>query len=295
MSDTDLPTFAGAWGIAPNARHIDEPNDPPTPTPMGREEEKVPCTCGIGNMFARFLHQPECPCHTHGYKPPPSKLEIAEAEIERLRAQLAAAEGQARGSEAMLIQAQRDCDNAQNAELVALSQLAEMTKERDDMRRTYELKVQDFASETRRATQLSDELKAERENNATLRQTANWNTALGVLEMREQIHVGGAGSIKGMCANCQTWHPLYEIYPECSDCFDETTQRRAVERLTTALAERDAQVGRIAKLDWYYADVQGNIEKAFLVADIDAALASAANAEGKSDSDSTGPRATEEG
>lgn len=46
-------------------------------------------------------------------------------EITSLRAQLAAAEGQARGSEAMLIQAQRDCDNAQNAELVALSQLAE--------------------------------------------------------------------------------------------------------------------------------------------------------------------------
>lgn len=51
--------------------------------------------------------------------------------IRELRAQLAEAEGQARGSEAMLIQTQRDCDNAQNAELVALSQLAEMTKALD--------------------------------------------------------------------------------------------------------------------------------------------------------------------
>lgn len=130
-------------------------------------------------------------------------------EIVRLRAQLAAAEGQARGSEAMLIQAQRDCDNAQNAELVALSQLAEMTTLRDKLayaERTIEQrnewinKITRMASDMESSRDAALSLLAERDAQVgrDVKDAQRWRA---FVEAEGQLFDYGAGTISAI----MTW------------------------------------------------------------------------------------------
>jgi hypothetical protein len=84
----------------------------------------------------------------------------------------------------------------------------------------------DYAAVVAERDALQDELRK-------LMETANYNAALSISELRESMHVPKDEPIRGRCANCGEWHPVRDMWAECTPCFDETVAKQAK-------AERDA-------------------------------------------------------
>lgn len=83
--------------------------------------------------------------------------------------------------------------------------------------------------ETLRA-KLSDvtaERNALQEEMTKLIATANHNAALSIAELRESMRLPQDEPVQGRCANCGEWHPIADMWAECTACFDETVAKQA--------------------------------------------------------------------
>lgn len=93
---------------------------------------------------------------------------------------------------------------------------------------------------------LRKELAAEQENNTLIAQAANFNAALAIEELRvealgDTLHTANDGRVRGLCANCLTWHDIGDMWAECRACFDETTGKAAQRALADVTRERDEE------------------------------------------------------
>ena len=88
------------------------------------------------------------------------------------------------------------------------------------------VRYEDYATLAAERDALQEELRK-------LMETANYNAALSISELRESMNVPKDQPIHGRCANCHEWHPIADMWAECTPCFDETVAKQAK-------AERDA-------------------------------------------------------
>lgn len=103
---------------------------------------------------------------------------------------------------------------------------------------------------------LRKELAAEQENNTLIAQAANFNAALAIEELRvealgDTLHTANDGRVRGLCANCLTWHDIGDMWAECRACFDETTGKaaqRALADVTRELDEAQQQLKGVATI-----------------------------------------------
>jgi len=100
---------------------------------------------------------------------------------------------------------------------------------------------------------LRKELAAEQENNTLIAQAANFNAALAIEELRvealgDTLHTANDGRVRGLCANCLTWHDIGDMWAECRACFDETTGKAAQRALADVTRERDEANQKLANL-----------------------------------------------
>lgn len=136
----------------------------------------------------------------------------------------------------------------------AETKLAAAEAERDAAREWFQRAEEQCAKLEAENARLRAKVAMHESNNEQLARAANFNAALAIAEYREALMSDKDGMPKGRCANCLTWHPIGDMWAECTACFDETTAniRAKVVPPPPARTVTRAQYGRALDVlrDW---------------------------------------------